>query len=64
MPQRLYTEAEVIERARFAVSLPYEYGHSDIGDVLVSLLKGEIAATEAHYAVECFISDCTDPDKQ
>ena len=64
MPKVARTESEVLDRARFAVSIPYRHGHSDIGDTLVSMLKGEFSPTEAYDEIECFISDYTDRDKQ
>lgn len=48
-----------IEKAKEATSIPYMYGHSDVGDVFVRLLQGEYTEEEAIQEIEFLIEDYT-----
>ena len=50
---------EVLERAKEAVSIPYVYGHGDVGLVLVRLLQGDYSYDEALEEIGCLIEDYT-----
>lgn len=48
---------KIIEKAKQCVKIPYEYGHSDVGDVLIRLFKNEITELEALDELECLMQD-------
>ena len=43
---------KIARKAKEAMQTPYEFGHGDIGDVLVSFLKGEYSENEALTEIE------------
>lgn len=52
-----HKRVEVLSLAERAVKMPSRYGHSDVGDVLVSMLKGLYSANEAFEKIETLMQD-------
>ncbi len=46
---------KVLALAEKAVAIPYVYGHSDVGDSLVRMLKGETTPKEAAKEIDLLI---------
>lgn len=46
-----HSRVDVLVLAEKAVKMPSKYGHGDVGDALVSMLKGEISANRAHERI-------------
>lgn len=52
-----YSRLDVLILAGKAVKLPAKFGHGDVGDTLVSMLKDEISSNEAHDRIELLMQD-------
>lgn len=48
----MMAERFLLQSAREAVAVPYEHGHGDVGDALVSYLKGELSMDEAAAQID------------